>query len=177
MVGAWGKDVETMMRVLADEYHEFELELRRTASHSPAAAPPAGALSRTAVDMGFDEDVVHVAERLDEACSEAIQDAAAREQFDGAVLVTGSITVVGRALLACDPSRAPLVTAPGRYRMARMTKAQREWRPGQPEEAPLDPHDVASCARRIEAFIVFFAALTAYSGCRPGLEHTPEAAG
>ena len=97
VVGVLGdKDVETMMRVLADEYHEFELELWCTASHSPRAVPPAE-LAEIAVDMGFDEDVVHVADRLDDACSEAIQDAAAREQFDGAVLVTGSITVVGEA--------------------------------------------------------------------------------
>ena len=54
-------------------------------------------LAEIAVDMGFDEDAVHVAEHLDDACSAAIQDAAAREQFDGAVLVTGSITVVGEA--------------------------------------------------------------------------------
>lgn len=97
VVGVLGdKDVETMMRVLADEYHEFDLELWCTASHSLRAVPPAE-LAEIAVDMGFDEDAVHVAEHLDDACSAAIQDAAAREQFDGAVLVTGSITVVGEA--------------------------------------------------------------------------------
>ena len=90
------KDVETMLRVLADEYREFELELWCTASHSPRAVSP-DELAEIAVDMGFDEDAVHVAERLDDACAAAIQDAAAREQFDGAVLVTGSITVVGEA--------------------------------------------------------------------------------
>ncbi|RLY94840.1 bifunctional folylpolyglutamate synthase/dihydrofolate synthase [Kocuria tytonicola] len=90
------KDVEAMFRVLADEYHEFDLELWCTASHSPRAVAP-DELADIAVDMGFDEDAVHVAERLDDACAAAIQDAAAREQFDGAVLVTGSITVVGEA--------------------------------------------------------------------------------
>ncbi|RLZ03566.1 dihydrofolate synthase [Kocuria tytonicola] len=90
------KDVEAMVRVLADEYHEVDLELWCTASHSPRAVAP-DELAEIAVDMGFDEDAVHVAERLDDACAAAIQDAAAREQFDGAVLVTGSITVVGEA--------------------------------------------------------------------------------
>ena len=90
------KDVEAMFRVLADEYHEVDLELWCTASHSPRAVAP-DELAEIAVDMGFDEDAVHVAERLDDACAAAIQDAAAREQFDGAVLVTGSITVVGEA--------------------------------------------------------------------------------
>ncbi|MDO4918435.1 folylpolyglutamate synthase/dihydrofolate synthase family protein [Kocuria sp.] len=90
------KDAEQMLRVLADEYHEFELELWCTASQSPRAVPPEE-LAEIAVDMGFDEDAVHATPRLDDACAAAIQDAAAREQFDGAVLVTGSITVVGEA--------------------------------------------------------------------------------
>ncbi|RKQ36531.1 bifunctional folylpolyglutamate synthase/dihydrofolate synthase [Kocuria tytonis] len=90
------KDAAEMFRVLADEYHEFELELWCTASHSPRAVAP-DELAEIAADMGFDEDAVHVAERLDDACAAAIQDAAAREQFDGAVLVTGSVTVVGEA--------------------------------------------------------------------------------
>ena len=90
------KDAAEMMRVLADEYHEFELELWCTRSQSPRAVAPEE-LAEIAEDMGFDEDAVHVSERLDDACAAAIQDAAAREQFDGAVLVTGSITVVGEA--------------------------------------------------------------------------------
>ena len=49
------------------------------------------------MDLGFPEDVVHAAGQLDDAVAEAVQDAAARPEFDGAVLVTGSITVVGEA--------------------------------------------------------------------------------
>ena len=46
--------------------------------------------------------------------------------------------------------------------MARMTKAQREWRPGQPKKPRSIRMMFASCVLCIEAFIVFFAALTAY---------------
>ena len=45
--------------------------------------------------------------------------------------------------------------------MARMTKAQREWRPGQPKKPRSIRMMCASCVLCIEAFIVFFAALTA----------------
>lgn len=47
--------------------------------------------------MGFDEDMVHAQDRLDDAIASAIQDAADRQEFDGAVLITGSVTVVGEA--------------------------------------------------------------------------------
>ncbi|CAL8898238.1 dihydrofolate synthase [Kocuria varians] len=90
------KDSEAMFRVLADEYREVAVELWCTRSHSPRAMDPEE-LAEIAVDMGFDEDVVHVAPRLDDACSAAIQDAADRHANDGAVLITGSVTVVGEA--------------------------------------------------------------------------------
>lgn len=90
------KDVETMLRVLAEEYSEYELELWCSHSRSPRAIPPEE-LADIAADMGFDEDMVHAQDRLDDAIASAVQDAADRQEFDGAVLITGSITVVGEA--------------------------------------------------------------------------------
>ena len=46
--------------------------------------------------------------------------------------------------------------------MARMTKAQREWRPGQPKKPRSIKMMFASSVLSIEAFIVFFAALAAF---------------
>ena len=46
--------------------------------------------------------------------------------------------------------------------MARMTKAQREWRPGQPARRRSVRTMFASSVLVMEAFIAFFAALTAY---------------
>ena len=90
------KDAETMLRVLAEEYSEYELELWCSHSRSPRAIPPEE-LADIAADMGFDEDMVHAQDRLDDAIASAVQDAADRQEFDGAVLITGSITVVGEA--------------------------------------------------------------------------------
>ncbi|GAA2109495.1 folylpolyglutamate synthase/dihydrofolate synthase family protein [Kocuria atrinae] len=90
------KDVETMLRVLAEEYSEYELELWCSHSRSPRAIPPEE-LADIAADMGFDEDMVHAQDRLDDAIASAVQDAADRQEFDGAILITGSITVVGEA--------------------------------------------------------------------------------
>lgn len=90
------KDVETMLRVLTEEYSEYELELWCSHSRSPRAIPPEE-LADIAADMGFDEDMVHAQDRLDDAIASAVQDAADRQEFDGAVLITGSITVVGEA--------------------------------------------------------------------------------
>ncbi|WP_016997919.1 glutamate ligase domain-containing protein [Kocuria atrinae] len=90
------KDVETMLRILAEEYSEYELELWCSHSRSPRAIPPEE-LAEIAADMGFDEDMVHAEDRLDDAIASAIQDAADRQEFDGAVLITGSVTVVGEA--------------------------------------------------------------------------------
>lgn len=90
------KDVETMLRTLAEEYSEYELELWCSHSRSPRAVAPEE-LAEIAADMGFDEDMVHAQDRLDDALAAAIQGAADRQEFDGAVLITGSITVVGEA--------------------------------------------------------------------------------
>ena len=65
-------------------------------SRSPRAIPPQE-LAEIAADMGFDEDMVHAEGRLDDAIASAVEDAADRQEFDGAVLITGSVTVVGEA--------------------------------------------------------------------------------
>jgi dihydrofolate synthase/folylpolyglutamate synthase len=59
-----------------------------------------------ALDLGFDEDAVHVEEKLDDAIAYAVERADATEDFAGGVLITGSITVVGeaRTLLGKDAS-------------------------------------------------------------------------
>ncbi len=90
------KDVEEMLRGLLDEYEEHATEFWFTRSSSPRAVDPQE-LAELAVDLGFPEDVVHAVPTLDDALAEAVQDAADRPEFDGAVLVTGSITVVGEA--------------------------------------------------------------------------------
>lgn len=90
------KDAETMLRTLVEEYGDVQLELWCSHSRSPRAIAPEE-LAEIATDMGFDEDMVHAEDRLDDAIAAAIQDAADRQEFDGAVLVTGSVTVVGEA--------------------------------------------------------------------------------
>ncbi|MFI7483482.1 bifunctional folylpolyglutamate synthase/dihydrofolate synthase [Kocuria sp. M1R5S2] len=90
------KDAEAMLRALLDEYEEFSTEFWFTRSTSPRAVEPEE-LVELAVDLGFPEDVVHAVGQLDDAVAAAVQDAAARPEFDGAVLVTGSVTVVGEA--------------------------------------------------------------------------------
>ena len=47
------------------------------------------------MDLGFDEEDIHVTEQLDDAIEWAVDRAEANEDFAGGVLVTGSITLVG----------------------------------------------------------------------------------
>ncbi|MCP3425790.1 bifunctional folylpolyglutamate synthase/dihydrofolate synthase [Rothia sp. AR01] len=93
------KDALSMFEVMRERYAEsteFDARLYVTASTSPRAIP-AERLAELALAAGFDEDDVEVHERLDDALSAAVQDAASGDDLDGAVLVTGSITVVGEA--------------------------------------------------------------------------------
>ena len=88
-----------MLDILRHHYaesEEFETRLYLTQSTSPRAIP-VEELAELAVEAGFDEDALEVHERLDNATVAAISDAAAREELDAAVLITGSITVVGEA--------------------------------------------------------------------------------
>jgi dihydrofolate synthase/folylpolyglutamate synthase len=93
------KDALGILEVMREQYAEsteFETRLYVTASTSPRAIP-AQELADLALTAGFDDDAVEVHERIDDASVAAISDAAAREELDAAVLITGSITVVGEA--------------------------------------------------------------------------------
>ena len=93
------KDALSMLEAMRERYaesREFDARLYVTASTSQRAIP-AERLAELALAAGFDEDDLEVHEHLDDALSAVVQDAAAGEDLDGTVLVTGSITVVGEA--------------------------------------------------------------------------------
>jgi dihydrofolate synthase/folylpolyglutamate synthase len=90
------KDAEEILRTLQDELAEQDVEFCFTQSASPRAIP-AAELAELALDLGFDEDAVHVEEKLDDAIAYAVDRADETEDFSGGVLITGSITVVGEA--------------------------------------------------------------------------------
>lgn len=71
-------------------------EICLTQSGSPRAIL-AGELAELAVDAGYAEEDVHIAEKLDEAIEWAVERAEASADLAGAVLVTGSITLVAEA--------------------------------------------------------------------------------
>ena len=75
---------------------DFELSLYLTASDSPRAIP-VEQLENMALDAGFDEDQLSTFEHLHDAVAQAITDAGTGEEFSSAVLITGSITVIGEA--------------------------------------------------------------------------------
>jgi dihydrofolate synthase/folylpolyglutamate synthase len=99
------KDAEEILRTLEEEFADERVEYCFTQSASPRAIP-AEELAEVALDLGFDEDAVHVEEKLDDAIAYAVERADASEDFAGGVLITGSITVVGeaRTLLGKDAS-------------------------------------------------------------------------
>lgn len=93
------KDAAGMLEIMREQYAEstdFETRLYLTASTSPRAIP-AQELAEIALNAGFDEDSIEVHERIDDASVAAISDAATQEELDAAVLITGSVTVVGEA--------------------------------------------------------------------------------
>ena len=93
------KDARGILEVLREQYAEvedFETVLSVTASGSPRAIP-AEELAEMALDAGFDEDRVRCCERADEAIAEAVSEAAVDAELSGAVLITGSVTLVGEA--------------------------------------------------------------------------------
>lgn len=90
------KDAEEILLTLKEELAELPVEYCFTQSASPRAIP-AGELSELALDLGFEEDSVHVEEKLDSAIEYAVERADATGDFGGGVLITGSITVVGEA--------------------------------------------------------------------------------
>lgn len=93
------KDVAAMLEVLWAQYgesREFETKLFVTQSSSPRAVP-AELLAELAVEAGFDEDDVEAHLGLDDAVAAAVSEAGQHEDLGSAVLVTGSVTVVGEA--------------------------------------------------------------------------------
>lgn len=100
VVGILGeKDAVGIFETIREEYldsTDFELSLYLTASDSPRAIP-VEQLENMALDAGFDEDQLSTFEHLHDAVAQAITDAGTGEEFSSAVLITGSITVIGEA--------------------------------------------------------------------------------
>lgn len=90
------KDAEEILRTLKEAYGEEAGEICLTQSNSPRAIP-AAELAEMAVDLGWDEEDVHIAEKLDEAIEWAVERAEANNDLAGGVLITGSITLVAEA--------------------------------------------------------------------------------
>ena len=90
------KDAEEILRQLKESLGDLAEEFCFTQSNSPRAVP-AAELAEIAVDLGFGEENVHIAEKLDDALEWAVERAEANEDLAGGVLVTGSITLVADA--------------------------------------------------------------------------------
>ena len=88
-----------MLNLLFDEYvdrADWRTVLHLTKSDSPRAIAPEE-LAELALDAGFDEDAIETYENIPDALSAAVTAAADVPNLNSAVLVTGSITVVGEA--------------------------------------------------------------------------------
>lgn len=100
VVGILGeKDAEQMFEVLRESYVDgvdFRTVLHLTRSDSPRAIAPEK-LQELALDAGFEEDDLAVYENIPDAVAAAVTAAADVPNLNSAVLITGSITVVGEA--------------------------------------------------------------------------------
>lgn len=100
VIGVLGeKDSVGIFEAIREEYldsTDFELNLYLCASNSPRAIP-VEQLENMALDAGFDEDQVQTFEYMHDAVAAAITEAGTGEEFSSAVLITGSITVIGEA--------------------------------------------------------------------------------
>lgn len=90
------KDAEEILNTIKEAYGDEAQELCLTQSNSPRAIP-AAELAELAVDLGWAEDDVHIAEKLDDAIEWAVERAEANNDLAGGVLITGSITLVAEA--------------------------------------------------------------------------------
>ncbi|HKS01074.1 MAG TPA: folylpolyglutamate synthase/dihydrofolate synthase family protein [Arthrobacter sp.] len=90
------KDAEEILRQLKESLGDLAEEFCFTQSNSPRAVP-AAELAELAVELGFGEENVHIAEKLDDAIEWAVERAEANDDLAGGVLVTGSITLVADA--------------------------------------------------------------------------------
>lgn len=100
VVGILGeKDAAEIFSVLRQDYidtTEYRVKLHLTASDSPRAIAPT-TLQGLALDAGFDEEDLETYENIPDAVSAALTAAADVPNLNSAVLITGSITVVGEA--------------------------------------------------------------------------------
>jgi dihydrofolate synthase / folylpolyglutamate synthase len=99
------KDAEEILRQLKESLGGMAEEFCFTQSNSPRAVP-AAELAELAVELGFGEDNVHIAEKLDDALEWAVERAEANDDLSGAVLVTGSITLVAEARILLGKTEA-----------------------------------------------------------------------
>ncbi|MFP5311799.1 MAG: bifunctional folylpolyglutamate synthase/dihydrofolate synthase [Actinomycetes bacterium] len=99
------KDAEEILRELKESLAGVAEEYCFTQSNSPRAVP-AAELAELAVDLGFGEDNVHIAEKLDDALEWAVERAEAHADLSGGVLVTGSITLVAEARILLGKTEA-----------------------------------------------------------------------
>jgi dihydrofolate synthase/folylpolyglutamate synthase len=99
------KDAEEILRQLKESLGGLAQEFCFTQSNSPRAVP-AAELAELAVDLGFGEENVHIAEKLDDALEWAVERAEANEDLAGGVLVTGSITLVADARILLGKAAA-----------------------------------------------------------------------
>ena len=99
------KDAEEILRELKESLDGVAEEYCFTQSNSPRAVP-AAELAELAVDLGFGEDNVHIAEKLDDALEWAVERAEANDDLSGGVLVTGSITLVAEARILLGKTEA-----------------------------------------------------------------------
>ncbi|WP_457974563.1 bifunctional folylpolyglutamate synthase/dihydrofolate synthase [Arthrobacter sp. D1-17] len=99
------KDAEEILRQLKESLGGLADEFCFTQSNSPRAVP-AGELAEIAVDLGFGEENVHIAEKLDDALEWAVERAEANDDLAGGVLVTGSITLVADARILLGKTAA-----------------------------------------------------------------------
>lgn len=93
------KHAEAMLALLFDEYlgrADWRTVLHLTKSDSPRAIAPEK-LAELALETGFDEETIETYENIPDALSAAVTAAADVPNLNSAVLVTGSITVVGEA--------------------------------------------------------------------------------
>ena len=99
------KDAEEILRQLKESLGGLAAEYCFTQSNSPRAVP-AEDLAELAVDLGFGEDNIHIAEKLDDALEWAVERAEANDDLAGGVLVTGSITLVAEARILLGKTEA-----------------------------------------------------------------------
>ena len=99
------KDAEEILRQLKESLGGMAEEFCFTQSNSPRDVP-AAELAELAVELGFGEDNVHIAEKLDDALEWAVERAEANDDLSGGVLVTGSITLVAEARILLGKTEA-----------------------------------------------------------------------